>query len=135
MRRHAAGALMLAGVVLAVIGVRELVVTGTCSSTGLTELGPAPKCPSGSMLHVGLAMVGLAAAAVGGGMLLGAALVAVLIGAVGLGSLLAGVAPAEGESGSFGLIFGGVMLTLAAGAAWLLWSHQRWLDREGIRRR
>ncbi len=124
-----AGALMLVGASLGVIGVRELVVTGTCSSTGLTEFGPAPTCPSGSMLDVVMVMAGLAAAAVGAAPLLGAGLISVLIGAVGLGALLAGLTPRADDSGTFGVVFGGAMLALAGGAGWALWSHQRWLAR------
>ena len=45
-------ALMFAGVALMSYGTHFLAKTGTCSGTGYTEYGPAPKCPGGEALYI-----------------------------------------------------------------------------------
>jgi hypothetical protein len=102
-------AVLLFSSVLIGESLHHLISTGTCSSTGYTQFGPAPQCPKGTVWWVLFIPFGVIASIVGGAIGSGGALIIpALFSAIGLGSL--SVALESGASSSeklFAVIFGG----------------------------
>jgi hypothetical protein len=110
--------LLFADVILGA-AIHATVRTGTCSSTGYTQYGPAPLCPKGTGLYgafipAGIVLVILASFVIGSSTAVGSMFVA-----IGVGSLLLVIAPDTGASigTTFPLVFGGCFLI--AGLAWI----------------
>src|SRR5271167_4197594 len=78
----------LFGCVLMAIAIHELLSTGTCSSTGYTQFGPAPRCPKGSGWYTAFLMGAVVLTIVSAFALGSNIAVAALFGAIGVGSLL-----------------------------------------------
>ena len=111
------GAALIIGCLLCASAIHSLVAAGTCSSTGYTQFGPAPKCPSTSGVHdaflgIGIVLVLISAIGVDANILVPALFVA-----IGIGSLLLGLnPPAQSHEKSFATVFG-VGFTVG-GLAW-----------------
>jgi hypothetical protein len=101
------GAALIIACLLCASAVHSLVAAGTCSSTGYTQFGPAPKCPSSSGVHdaflgIGIVLVLISAIGVDANILVPALFVA-----IGIGSLLLGLnPPAHSHEKSFATVFG-----------------------------
>jgi len=108
-------AMVLFTVILLGVGIHHLIAGGTCSSTGYTRYGPAPKCPSGTGLWVAFLLVGLL------GSILGALLagrpnlvIPFMFAGIGLGALTLVLDDNSGaDERTFALIFGGAFLLSA----------------------
>ncbi|MEA2172125.1 MAG: hypothetical protein QOF76_5425 [Solirubrobacteraceae bacterium] len=106
----AVGVVLFGGTLMA-IGMHHVIQTGTCSSTGYSEYGPVPTCPSGTGLFI-LYLVGGIFLTVGGGLAGGGASAfgsgGIVFLGIGLGSLSVAVGPWAKDGGDgFGLVFGG----------------------------
>jgi hypothetical protein len=112
------GAALIIACLLCASAVHSLVAAGTCSSTGYTQFGPAPKCPSGSGAHGALLAIGIVLALISAIGVEANVLVSALFVAIGIGSLLLGLSPpAHSHETTFATVFG-AGFTLA-GLAWI----------------
>jgi hypothetical protein len=101
------GAALIIGCLLCASGVHSLVAAGTCSSTGYTQFGPVPKCPSGTGVHTAFLGIGIVLALISAVGVESNVLVSVLFVAIGIGSLLLGLnPPAHSHETGFATVFG-----------------------------
>jgi hypothetical protein len=111
-RMIAGVAILIFTAVLLGVGLHHIIEGGTCSSTGYTRYGPAPKCPSGTGLWTVFLLGGIFGI-IGGCILadLAVLVVPVMFTAIGLGALTL-LFSANASSGEqlFALIFGGSFL-------------------------
>ena len=111
------GAALIIACLLCASAVHSMVAAGTCSSTGYTQFGPAPKCPSGSGVHdaflgIGILLVLISAIGVDSNILVPALFIA-----IGIGSLLLGLSPpAHLREKTFATVFGAGFIL--GGLAW-----------------
>jgi hypothetical protein len=110
-------AVLLLSEILFAFAMNHTIGTGTCSSTGYTQYGPAPKCPPGSVLSglfipAGVALIIMSSLALGSN--IG---IAGLFMAIGIGSLsVATGSTSNSGDKAFPLIFGGCFLL--SGLVW-----------------
>jgi hypothetical protein len=108
-RRIAGIAIVLFASVLIGESLHHLVSTGTCSSNGYTQYGPAPRCPSGTVwwgLFIPLGVIASIAGALVGSA--GPLILPALFSAIGLGSLsVVFESSASQGTKAFAGIFGG----------------------------
>jgi hypothetical protein len=99
------------------IGVHHLLDSGTCSTTGFTRYGPAPRCSSSSTAWAIVLPIGVPVIIVAG--TVGAMSIFVVLGPLfvmfGLGALTVGSGGGSGVSSAFPLIFGGAFTLAGAG--------------------
>jgi hypothetical protein len=106
------GAMLLFAAVLVGVGMHHMIMTGSCSSTGYSSVGPVPHCPKGFGWWIGFLVGGiflvLIGAAVSGA---SAMIVPVIFSAIGAGAVTVNFdSGVHSDLKTFGLLFGGGFL-------------------------
>ncbi|MDQ6817689.1 MAG: SHOCT domain-containing protein [Actinomycetota bacterium] len=106
------GAMVLFAAVLVGVGMHHMIMTGSCSSTGYSSVGPVPHCPKGFGWWIGFLVGGIFLVMIGGA-LSGAPVLIVpaIFSAIGAGAITVNLdSGVHSDLKTFGLLFGGGFL-------------------------